>query len=488
MTTSSTAQAPEQAAYPTLGLFIGGQWIGADARETLDVIEPATGSVLGALPIATTVDLDAALASAQKGFETWRKVPAWERGRILKRAADLMRERVEVIAHAITREQGKTLAESRGEVLRTADTFEWSGEEARHRAGRVLPRRAPGVQQLVVEEPVGPVAAFAPWNYPVLTPGRKLAELLAAGCSCVIKPSEEVPASFLEVVRACLEAGVEEHAINVVFGDPPTISEHLIASPIIRKVSFTGSIPVGRHLAELAARGLKRVTLELGGHAPVIVFDDADIETVALMAAKTKFRNAGQVCVAPSRFYVQRGVVDEFAQRFADAAFSLRVGDGLDPETDMGPLIDGRRVRVMQDLVEDSAGRADDVRISERDVPSSGAFWRPTVIVNPPDDARVMQEEPFGPVAPIASFTDVEDVLTRANRLPFGLAGYAFTNSLRRISAITEGLEVGMIAVNSFECSTPESPFGGIKDSGYGSEGGVEGLSAFLVPKYVNQR
>jgi succinate-semialdehyde dehydrogenase/glutarate-semialdehyde dehydrogenase len=345
------------------------------------------------------------------------------------------------------------------------------------------------VQQLVLEDPVGPVAAFTPWNFPVLTPGRKLAELLAAGCSCVIKPAEETPASFLEVVRACLEAGVAERAINVVFGDPPRVAEHLIASPIIRKVTFTGSIPVGRVIAGLAAQHLKRVTLELGGHAPVIVFDDVDVTEVAIVAARSKFRNAGQICVSPSRFYVQRDAMDTFAQAFSDTALALRVGDGLDGETEMGPLANDRRLDAVRELVADAREHAGATVLgADGDHPGGGSYWSPTVIVDAPDDARAMREEPFGPVAPIASFTDVDDVIARANALGYGLAGYAFTDSARTRSQLVEQLEVGMLAVNSFEISNPESPFGGIKDSGYGSEGGIEGLSNFMVTKYVNQR
>jgi succinate-semialdehyde dehydrogenase/glutarate-semialdehyde dehydrogenase len=474
--------------YADLALYIDGEWIAAGGAGTVPVTNPVDGSVIGTLPLASAEDLDRALASAQRGFEEWRRVSAWDRGAILKRTAELMRERADRIGRLLTLEEGKTLAEARGEVLRTADTFEWSGEEVRHRYGRVLPRRSAGVQQLVVEDPIGPVAAFTPWNFPVLTPGRKLSELLAAGCSTVIKPAEETPASILEVVRCCLEAGVNERAINVVFGDPPAVAEHLIASPVIRKVSFTGSIPVGRTIAGLAARQLKRVTLELGGHAPVIVFDDVDVQAVAALAARSKFRNAGQICVSPSRFYVQRDAMDAFAEAFADTALSLRVGDGLDADTDMGPLANDRRMTAMRELVADARERDGATVLTADAAPEGGCFWSPTVIVDAPDDARAMVEEPFGPVAPIASFTDVEDVVARANALGYGLAGYAFTDSARTRTALVEQLEVGMLAVNSFEISTPESPFGGVKDSGYGSEGGVEGLASFLVTKYVNQR
>jgi succinate-semialdehyde dehydrogenase/glutarate-semialdehyde dehydrogenase len=474
--------------YADLGLFIDGEWT-AGGAGTVPVTNPANGEVIGTLPLASAEDLDRALGSARRGFDEWRRVSAWDRGAVLKRAADLLRQRADHIGRLITLEEGKTLAEGRGEVLRTADTFEWSGEEIRHRYGRVLPRRAAGVQQLVLEEPIGPVAAFAPWNFPVLTPGRKVAELLAAGCSCVIKPAEETPGSFLEVVRACLEAGVNERAVNVVFGDPPAVAEHLIASPVIRKVSFTGSIPVGRTIAGLAARHLKRVTLELGGHAPVIVFDDVDVTEVATLAARAKFRNAGQICVSPSRFFVQREALDQFADAFAATALSLRVGDGLDAETEMGPLANDRRLTAMRELVADAREHAGATVLTPAgDAPDGGSYWSPTVIVDAPDESRAMQDEPFGPVAPIASFTDVDDVVARANRLGYGLAGYAFTDSARTRSALVEQLEVGMLAINSFEVSTPESPFGGMKDSGYGSEGGVEGISGYLVTKYVNQR
>jgi succinate-semialdehyde dehydrogenase/glutarate-semialdehyde dehydrogenase len=476
-------------AYPDLHLFIDGAWVPGDGGSA-PVTNPADGATLADLPLASHEQLDRALASAERGFAEWRAVAAWDRGAVLKRTAELMRERADGIARALTLEQGKTLAEARGEVLRTADVFEWSGEEIRHRYGRVLPRRAAGVRQFVVQEPIGPVAAFAPWNFPVLTPGRKLAELLAAGCSCVIKPAEETPASFLEVVRACLDAGVAPRAVNVVFGDPPQVAEHLIASPIVRKVSFTGSIPVGREIAGLAARHLKRLTLELGGHAPVIVFDDVDVAEVAAAAARSKFRNAGQICVSPSRFFVQERVVDEFTDVFASTALGLRVGNGLEPDTEMGPVANARRLDAMRGLVDDARGdeRATVLTPGDGEVPGDGWFCPPTVIAGAPDDLRAMREEPFGPVAPIASFTDVDDVVGRANRLGYGLAGYAFTGALRTRSALVERLEVGMLAVNSFDISTPESPFGGVKDSGYGSEGGVEGLSGYLVTKYVNER
>jgi succinate-semialdehyde dehydrogenase/glutarate-semialdehyde dehydrogenase len=480
---------PQTPEYPQPKMYIGGEWVGVSGRRTLAVLNPATLTVLADLPLADSADLDRALAAAQTGFEQWRKVSAWDRGGILKRAADLLRERVDSIAELITLEEGKTLPESRVEVLRTADTFEWSGEEIRHSYGRVLPHRTSGVQQLVVEQPVGPVAAFAPWNFPVLTPGRKLAELLAAGCSCVVKPAEETPASFLAVVRACLEAGVSPKAINVVFGDPPAVSKHLIASPVIRKVSFTGSTPVGREIASSAGRHLKGVTLELGGHAPVIVFDDVDVTEVATLLARAKFRNAGQICVAPSRFYVHHKVAPAFTDAFMAESFSLQIGNGLNSSVEMGPVANIRRQKAMQDFVDDARTYSSATVISSRvSVPDHGYYWPPTLILDPPDESKVMREESFGPVAPITTFTDVDDALLRANSLGYGLGAYAFTRSLRTREVLSENLRVGMLAINSMEISTPESPFGGINDSGYGSEGGVEGLKGYLVTKYINQR
>lgn len=341
---------------------------------------------------------------------------------------------------------------------------------------------------MVLKEPVGPVAAFAPWNFPAMTPARKLGGALGAGCSIILKPAEETPATALALVGALLDAGLPGEAVSVVFGDPAVISAHLIASPVIRKVSFTGSTPVGKHLARLAADGMKRATMELGGHAPVLVFGDADVDAAADASAAAKFRNAGQVCVSPTRFYVQDSVYERFVDRFAQAARTFQVGHGLDAASRMGPVANARRLDAMQGFVADAVSHGVEVVTGGARVGNSGFFWQPTVLAGvPPDDARIMLEEPFGPVAPVTRFQDIDDVVERANTLPFGLAAYVFTRDTRRATAVSDALEAGMVGVNHFGISTPETPFGGVKESGYGSEGGTEHIEAHLVTKLISQ-
>jgi succinate-semialdehyde dehydrogenase/glutarate-semialdehyde dehydrogenase len=485
----SATESPS-AVYPAPALYIAGEWIDASGAErTVPVHNPATGEVLADLPVAETHHVDAALQAAERGFRAWRKVSASERGGILRRAADLMRERTEEIAQLITLEEGKPLSEARLEVTRTADTFEWSGEEIRHAYGRVLPYRADGHLHYVVSEPIGPVAAFAPWNFPALAPGRKVAEFLAAGCSGVVKPAEEAPATFLAILRCCLDAGVHPEAVSVVFGDPGRVAEELISSPVIRHVTFTGSVPVGRQLSRLSGQYLKRQTMELGGHAPVIVFDDADIEQFMAVAPAAKFRNAGQICASPSRFFVQKGIYDDFVAEFSKRALALQVGNGLVEGTEMGPLASDRRVTALQHLIDDASGFGG-TEILSGSVPegSGGSYLAPTLIVNAPDEAEIMREEPFGPVVPIAPFESFDEVIGRANGVPYGLASYAFSTSSSTCLAVSQQLEAGVVAINSFEVVTNESPFGGVKDSGFGSEGGTEGVASFLVTKYVNSR
>jgi len=472
--------------YPQPFLLIGGEAMsGREAGSS--VLDPGTGEVIGRVPHATAADLDRALVAAGRGFQVWRKVPPYERARVLRRAADLVRARLDGIATVLTMEQGKTLAEARAEVAVAADILEWSGEEGRRTYGRIVPGRAPGLRQMVFKEPVGPVAAFAPWNFPAVTPARKLGGALGAGCSIILKPAEETPATALALAGALLEAGVPGDALSVVFGDPPMVSAHLIGSPVIRKVSFTGSTPVGKHLARLAADGMKRATMELGGHAPVLVFDDADMDAAAEAGAAAKFRNAGQVCVSPTRFYVQEGVHDRFVQRFGEVARSLRVGHGLDGASRMGPLANARRLDAMEGFVADAVAHGAEVVAGGGRTGNAGFFWQPTVLAGVPDSARTMREEPFGPLAPVLRFRDEEDGLARANALPFGLASYVFTRDLRRAAAVADALEAGMVGVNHFGISTPETPFGGVKDSGYGSEGGSEHIEAHLATKLVSQ-
>jgi succinate-semialdehyde dehydrogenase/glutarate-semialdehyde dehydrogenase len=474
------------AQYPKLQLFIGGEWV-SEGRSTMPVVNPATEEVLGQLPLATTADLDRALEAAAKGFKSWRAVAPQERGKILKRAADLLRERSEQIATIATMEQGKPVGEMRIEVGMAANIFEWYAEEGRRAYGRVLPQRAPGVRMTVLKEPVGPVAAFAPWNFPLGNPARKIGAALAAGCSCIMKPAEETPAAALAVAQALVDAGLPPGVLSVVFGHPADMSEYLIASPVIRKISFTGSIPIGKALMKLAANGMKRTTMELGGHAPVLVFDDVDVDQVLDMSVAAKFRNAGQVCVSPTRYYVHESIYSKFVEGFAARAKSLQVGDGLDPNSRMGPLCHPRRLTAMETLIPDAVKHGARLCAGGSRIDRKGYFWAPTVLADVPNSARIMNEEPFGPVAVINPFKDFDAVIEQANRLPYGLAAFAFTNSARRVNLLGEQLEAGMVGINSYQISVNESPFGGVKESGHGSEEGIEGLEACLVTKFVTE-
>lgn len=470
--------------YPALTLIIGGERLGADQRPGADVLNPAHGRPLGPLPHATPADLDRALEAAEAAFGPWSRTAPIERARILKRAAALIRERVDAIARIMTLEQGKPLAEARGEVLYGAETIEWYAEEGRRAYGRIVPS-APGVRQMVVLEPVGVAAAFTPWNFPALTPCRKLGGALAAGCTLILKAAEDTPGTAVALVEAFHDAGAPDGVVNLVFGDPAEISSRLIASPIVRKVSFTGSVPVGKLIQKQAAEGMKRTTMELGGHGPVLVFDDADVDAVADMLAASKFRNAGQVCISPTRFYVQNGVRERFTQRFVAAAEALVVGDGGAAGVTFGPLASARRVSAMTAIVEDAQRRGARVLTGGAAGASEGFFYPPTVLVDVPDDALLMTEEPFGPVAPIVGFDTLEEVLERANSLPFGLAAYAFTTSNETAALVGAGLKAGMVGINTMGVSNPETPFGGFGESGIGQEGGQEGLMAYLNVKFI---
>jgi succinate-semialdehyde dehydrogenase / glutarate-semialdehyde dehydrogenase len=471
--------------YPPPTLFIAGQWRASGDGATIPVVNPATQEVIADLPVATQADLDEALAAADKGFKTWRKVSAYDRAKILKAAAQLMRERASRIGTISTMEQGKPLAESTGEAFACADIFDWYAEEARRAYGRIIPSKHPGVRHMVIKEPIGPVAAFSPWNFPTTIPSRKIAAALAAGCSVIIKPAEETPNSCLELARALDDAGLPKGVLNVVFGIPGDISAYLIASPVIRKITFTGSTVVGKHLAELAARVMKPTTMELGGHAPVIVFEDADLDKAVTTLAAGKYRNAGQICIAPTRFYLHDSIHDAFVTKFAAAAAALKIGNGLDRETNMGPLANPRRMAAMNEMVENALAKGASLLTGGHAGSDPGNFWQPTVLAEVPDNARIMNEEPFGPVAVTQRFERFEDVVTQANRLPYGLAAYAWTQSARIAADVGEALEAGMIGINFVGLTGPETPFGGVKESGHGSEGGVEGLDAYLLPKYI---
>jgi len=473
--------------YTDLALYIGGAWRNGDGRQGEDVVNPATEKPLARLPHAGASDLDEALEAAQKGFTVWRATSAYDRAKVLRKAAGLVRERAEPIARIMTQEQGKVLGEARVEVLVTADIIEWFAEEGRRAYGRIIPGRAKGTRQIVVQEPVGVVAAFTPWNFPTLTPARKIGASLAAGCSIIIKPSEETPGSCVELVRCFIDAGVPAGVLNLVFGVPAKVSEHLIASDIVRKISFTGSVPVGKHLAGLAAKGMKRATMELGGHSPVVVFADADPEKTADTIAAFKYRNAGQVCISPTRFYVQEPVYDRFLKRFTEFANAVKLGDGLEQGVTMGPLANARRLDAMEAIVNDSKSRGGKIVTGGKRGGNQGYFFEPTVITDLPDDCKLMTQEPFGPIAPVVPFKSFDEVVARANSLPFGLAAYAFTSSAQTANAIGDALESGMVGVNSVAISTPETPFGGVKDSGYGHEGGIEGMEAYMVRKFISQ-
>ena len=470
----------------TLALHIDGEWIAAGDRDTHRVVDPATGDALGELPLATAADLDAALDAAARGYRLWRGMAIDARATILAGAARLLRERAEVIATIATLEQGKPIAESRAEVGYTAALTDFYAGEARRNYGRVLPR-SPGSRSLVVHEPVGPAVAFCPWNFPILNPARKLAPALAAGCSMIIKPPEEAPGSAIEVIRCFIDAGVPAGVIGIVFGVPDQVSRHLIASPVIRKISFTGSVPVGKALMKLAAEGMKRTTMELGGHSPVLVFDDCDLEKTVAMVAAAKFRNAGQVCVSPTRFYVQDSIHDAFVKAFAARADAMMLGSGLDAATTMGPLANPRRPQAIEALVADARAAGATVAAGGERIDRPGFFYAPTILTDVPLSARAMNEEPFGPLALVQPFATLDEAIAQANRLPFGLAAYAFTENARRANILGDALEAGMVGINMMAMSAVDAPFGGVKDSGHGSEDGPEGMAAFMVTKAIHQ-
>lgn len=473
--------------YPQLHLLIGGRRLRGAGRATLPVVNPATLEVLGEVPLASPADLDRALQGAWDSWRCWRALAPPQRGRMLGHASRLLRERREAIARVATMEEGKTLAEARWELDIAADTLEWYGEEGRRTYGRVLPQASPGVRMSVVREPVGPVAGFAPWNFPLGNPARKLAAPLAAGCTVVVKADEQAPASALAIAQALLDAGVPDGVLSVVFGVPQQLAHHLIDSPLIRAVSFTGSVAVGRQLAARAAAGMKRTTMELGGHAPVLVFDDVDVDHVLDLAVATKIRNAGQICVSPTRFYVHEAIYERFAAGLAARLQAVRLGNGLDEGVQMGPLAHARRPVAVATLVEDAIAAGAKCLAGGDTEARQGLFFPPVVLGDVPDGCRVMNEEPFGPVAVLQRFSAFDEAIASANRLPYGLAAYAFTRDARRVNLIGEQVEAGMVGINSFTIAVPEAPFGGVKDSGHGAEEGIEGLDGCLVTKFITE-
>jgi succinate-semialdehyde dehydrogenase/glutarate-semialdehyde dehydrogenase len=472
--------------YTDTRLLIDGEWCDAASGKTLNVVNPATGKTIGKVAHAGIPDLDRALASAQRGFDAWKKIPANERAAVMRKAAGLLRERAATIASLLTQEQGKPFAEARVEVLAGADIIEWFADEGRRVYGRIVPSRNLNAQQLVMKEPLGPVAAFTPWNFPINQIVRKLGAALASGCSFLVKAPEETPASPAALLQAFVDAGIPAGTVGLVFGDPAEISNYLIPHPIIRKVTFTGSTPVGKQLASLAGAHMKRVTMELGGHAPVIVADDADVALAVKASGGAKFRNAGQVCISPTRFLVHNSIRDEFARAMVKHAESLKLGDGLAEGTTLGPLANARRMTAMAKVIDNARATGAKVATGGERVGTDGNFFAATVLTDVSLEADVFNNEPFGPIAAIRGFDTLEEAIAEANRLPFGLAGYAFTKSIKNAHLLSQQMEVGMLWINQPAAPSPEMPFGGVKDSGYGSEGGPEAMEAYLVTKAVS--
>lgn len=468
--------------------MIAGRDTAASDGGTYDVVNPADTAVIATAPQATREDTRHAIDAAAAAFPAWSATNSWQRAAILRKAATAINDRLDDIAQAITRETGKPLAQAKGEVVQTVELFDWCADEARRIYGQILAGRTPNTQHQVTHEPVGVVAAFTAWNFPVLLMSRKIAPALAAGCTIICRPADEAPGGALIVAQCLRDAGVPDGVVNVLTGLPQDISEEVMADPRVRKISFTGSIPVGKLLARAAADTLKRVSLELGGHAPVIVHEDVDPIWAARQSAIGKFRNAGQVCASPTRFLVHESGFDAYVAAFVTEAERLKLGDGMDSATDMGPLINMKRLQSVEELIEDARQRGAVIATGGQRSSrfQDGYFYEPTVIVDAPADARVMQEEPFGPIALINRFDDVDDAIHRANQTEFGLAAYVLTGSLELAQHTAKGLEAGVIGVNSFVASSAETPFGGIKQSGYGREGGPGALDDYLSTKYVN--
>ena len=469
--------------YPDLHLFINGEW--RKTPSDLPVLNPATEEEIGRLPHAEQSDLQDAVRSAEQGFRAWRQVAPVERANVLYKAAALMRERQDEIAAAITAEHGKPLSQARLEVIRGCEFFEWDAGEATRTYGRVIPS-APGVRHTVHHQPIGVVAAFSPWNFPMSQPCRKVAGAIASGCSIILKAAEETPAGALHIARALQDAGLPPGVFNLVFGTPAEISDYLIRQDPVRLVAFTGSTAVGKHLTTLAARHMTPVLMELGGHAPVIVCEDTDVEAAALSGAVRKMRNAGQVCTSPTRFFVHESIFDAYTETFVRRAAATVVGNGVDPNVEMGPLANERRIGALADLVEDAVSQGAELKTGGSRIGSKGYFFQPTVLANVPDSARVMQEEPFGPLAIINPVASLEEAISKANSVPYGLAAYGFTNRADYVDRMIEDIEAGNVSINTLEASLPETPFGGVKSSGYGREGGTEGLHNYMVTKNIS--
>jgi succinate-semialdehyde dehydrogenase / glutarate-semialdehyde dehydrogenase len=468
-----------------LQLFIDGAWRSGEGRDRHEVVNPVDGGAIGALPYATPADLEEALAASERAWPGWRSTDVEKRGAILRKAARLLRERAEAIGAILTQEQGKIIGEAKAEVAASAQLFDWYAEEIKRDYGRTLVRPA-GQLSRVIRQPVGPTATFTPWNFPLYLLAKKVAAALAAGCTVISRPPHETPGCTTEMFRALADAGIPAGVAQLVHGDANLISSTLIASPVIRKVSFTGSTNVGKHLMKLCADSMTRVTMELGGHAPVLIFDDCDLDKTLDMVVPQKFRNAGQVCVSPTRFYVQEAIYERFIAGFAERTAKVKIGNGLDADTRMGPLANGRRPAAIDALVQDATAKGARL-LAGGERGDAGFFFQPTLLADVPHEAEIMREEPFGPVAVSRPFATFDEAIAEANRLPYGLAAFAFTENGRRANLIGDLVEAGMVGINSFALSGADSPFGGVKDSGFGSEGGKEGLESYQVVKAIHQ-
>lgn len=480
-----TAFDARAASYPNPALYIDGRWL-TDLGQSDDVLDPATEAVIARVPHATPELLDLALQAAERALVDWRRTSPFERAEILRRAASLLRNRAEAIGRNITLDEGKILPEAVFEVRSCADLIDWYAEEGRRAYGRQIPSRNPAVRQTVLKEPIGVCVAFTPWNFPASQATHKIAPALAAGCTIVLKGPEETPSACVALAQAFHDAGLPAGCLNVVFGDPAAISRHLVSSPLVRKVSFTGSTAVGKQIAALAGAHMKRTTMELGGHAPVLVLADADLDQAASSMLAIKNLNAGQVCVAPTRFFVDRRVCDRFVGLYVAMAEQTIVGDGLEAKTSMGPMANVRRIAGMERILAEAVDRGTELLLPGGRYGNQGYFWKPSVLFDPDDGSTVMSEEPFGPISAIVPVAGIEEAVERANRLPYGLAAYVFTQSARLAAQASDSLAAGMVGINHFGLALPETPFGGVKESGYGMEGGAEGLEAYLAPKFVS--
>ena len=474
--------------YEKYGQFTDGKWHQSTNGETYEVLNPANEEIIGHASKASSQDVEKALKSAEKGLEVWRKTPPWQRAYILRRIADKMREKQDILAKWMTLEVGKPFAEAKGEVNGAADIYEWNAEETKRIYGQTVESRFEDTRVHVYYQPVGVVAALVPWNFPLVLSARKISTALAAGCSVIVKPDVITPGVVMEQVEICRECGVPPGVVNLLSGDPPSIAQQLIASDIVKKISITGSSRVGKLILKQAADKVQRVTMELSGHSPFIVFDDADIKKAADMAIAAKFRNNGQVCISPNRFYIQESKKDEFVNLFVEKTKKLKIGDGMDPTVQLGPLTTKKRLNEIEDLVETTKKEGAKVLLGGKRPQgfNKGYFYEPTIFDNVKDDYTIMKVEPFGPLVPMLSFKEFDEVIERANSHELGLSSYICTNSMERAHRASELMETGTVAVNTPLVAIAEAPFGGIKQAGYGREGGSMAIKDYLNVKYTH--